>query len=111
MKVIYVAGAYRSNSWNGVWENINHARTVARRLWLEEWAVICPHANTIFMDGEDTDGVFLKGDLEILRRCDAIYMLNNWKGSEGARGELELATVLDLEVYFEETDNVTNDTR
>lgn len=101
MKVIYVAGAYRANSWNGVWDNIMHARTIARQLWVDGWAVICPHANSIFMDGEDTDGVFLTGDLEILRRCDAIYMLDNWKQSEGARGEYKLAEELGLEVYYE----------
>ena len=111
MKVIYVAGAYRANSLNGVWDNIMHARAVARQLWIDGWAVICPHANSIFMDGEETDGLFLKGDLEIVRRCDAIYMLTNWEQSEGARGEYELARNLDLEVYFEETDNVTNDNR
>ena len=101
MKVIYVAGAYRANSWNGVWENIMHARNVARKLWVDGWAVICPHANSIFMDGDDTDGVFLNGDLEIVRRCDAVYMLNNWKGSEGATGEHKLAKELGLEVYYE----------
>ena len=101
MKVIYVAGAYRANSLNGVFENIMHARREALKLWQQNWAVICPHANTIFMDGEDTDGVFLKGDLEIVRRCDAIYMLDNWEASKGAMGEYALAKDLDLEVYYE----------
>ena len=101
MKVIYVAGKYRSSSWNGVWDNIMHARKVARRLWLEGWAVICPHANTIFMDGEETDGVFLKGDLEIVRRCDAMYMLDNWEDSEGAIGEHTLAVELGKEMFYE----------
>ncbi len=103
MKVIYVAGRYRGESWNEVWENIIHARTEARKLWLQGWAVICPHANSIFMDGKEgeTDGVFLNGDLEIIRRCDAIYMLDNWKESSGAKEELRLAVSLGLEIIYE----------
>ena len=102
IKIIYVAGRYRASSWNGVWDNIMHSRTEARKLWLDGWAVISPHANTIFMDGDDTDGVFLKGDLEILRRCDAIYMLKGWDTSIGATAELVLAQDLGLEVHYEE---------
>lgn len=105
MKVIYVAGKYRDESESQIFENIMHARKVALQLWKRGWAVICPHANTVFMGfvGDERDGsnIFLLGDLEILKRCDAIYMLNNWRASSGAKGELELAKKLNLEVYYE----------
>ena len=101
MKVIYVAGKYRANSPNDMFNNIMHARDAARILWLKGWAVICPHANSIFMDGCHTDKMFLKGDLEIIRRCDAIYMLNNYEASHGALVELELAQELGLEIFYE----------
>lgn len=103
MKVIYVAGKYRGKSWNEVWENIMHSRTEARKLWLQGWAVICPHANSILMDGAkgETDGVFLEGDLEILKRCNAIYLLKGWEGSEGAKDELGLAQKEGLEILYE----------
>lgn len=102
MRVIYVAGAYRSKSLNKIWENINHAMRQSRKLWLAGWAVICPHANTAFMDEmPKTDDMFINGDLEILKRCDAIYMLQGWENSVGATGEFNLAMELGLEVYFE----------
>jgi hypothetical protein len=103
LKVIYVAGAYRSKSINRIWENINHAMVEARKLWLNGWAVICPHANTAFMDEmPQTDEMFLQGDLEILKRCDAIYMLQGWEKSVGAAGEYELAKKFGLEIYYED---------
>ena len=102
MKVIYVAGAYRADSENGVFENIMHARREAQKLWHLGWAVICPHTNTMFMGETKPDLIFLAGDLEMLKRCDAIYMLSGWDTSEGAISEFDQAARDGLEIYYEE---------
>ena len=88
MKVVYVAGPYRDKrgSWY-VQQNIARAAIVARELWMMGLAVICPHANTAMMDGEGTDDMFLKGDLEILSRCDGVVVLPGWVKSVGASAE------------------------
>ena len=101
MRVIYVAGSYTGDSHNAVFENIMAARTAARRLWFEGWAVICPHTNSMFMDGQNTSRVFIEGDIEILKRCDAIYMLKGWELSAGAYAEFWCAKDNDLDVYCE----------
>ena len=101
MKVIYIAGPYRSDCDNGVFENIIHARGAAQRLWHEGWAVVCPAMNSAFMSEGNDDSIFLQGDLEILARCDAVYLLSGWAESRGAQAELELAQSLDLEVIYE----------
>lgn len=79
MKVIYVAGKYKANIEWGLVENIRHAERIALELWRQGWAVICPHKNTAHFGGSlrgyNTEREWLDGDLEILRRCDAIYML------------------------------------
>jgi hypothetical protein len=91
-QVVFVAGAYRGAGWNDVWNNCMIAREHARKLWLKGYAVICPHANSIFMDAPDIpDATFLDGDLEILSRCDYIYLLPGWRNSVGARGEYKFA--------------------
>jgi len=106
MRVVYIAGAYRDSGENGVWENIMRARTVARQLWYMGLIAICPHTNSIMMGGNDLPPeVFLEGGLEILRRCDAIFMLRNWKESIGAQKEWELAKELDIPVIYEEDAN------
>lgn len=100
-KVIYVSGKYRGESEREVFDNIIKARTAALKLWDEGWAVICPHTNSIFMGSQLGDDKFIEGDLEIVARCDAIFMLKGWQDSEGARLELARATEKRLVVYYE----------
>lgn len=106
MKVVYISGKYRANSEWGLIENIRHAEDVARRLWGNGWAVICPHKNTAHFGGlardpEEDHQLWLNGDLEILSRCDVVYMLKGWENSQGATIERQLALALGLEVYYE----------
>jgi hypothetical protein len=100
--ILYTAGPYRAPSPWGVHLNIETAKIHARELWLKGHAVICPHANSAFMDGEagTTDRVFLEGDLALLGRCDGIVMLPGWESSKGATAELGHARVCGLAVYM-----------
>jgi hypothetical protein len=43
---------------------------------------------------------WLKGDFEIIPRCDGIFMLPRWEDSEGAKAELELAREKGLKELF-----------
>ncbi|MCF7634828.1 MAG: hypothetical protein LLF82_000294 [Dehalococcoides mccartyi] len=101
MRVIYVAGKYRAETKEGIEANIQKARHAAIKLWQLGWAVICPHLNTAHFDGEAPDSVWLKGDLEILSRCDAIYMLEGWEQSTGAKSEHELARSIGKAILYD----------
>lgn len=101
MKVVYVAGPYRAETEWGLIENIRNAENAAIELWKQGWAVICPHKNTAHFGGLCDDGVWLEGDLEILRRCDAIYLAKGWHKSQGALKELELARELGLQILMD----------
>jgi len=96
MKVVYISGSYRSKTINGVYENIQAARKEALKWWKEGYAVICPHMNTALMDGACDDSVWLKGDLELLRRSDMVVMLEGWEESEGAKAEYREAIKLNI---------------
>lgn len=87
MKVVYIAGPFRGpNAWE-IEQNIRRAETLALEAWRCGVAVICPHTNTRFFQGAADDHIWLDGDLEILRRCDAILMTDDWQRSSGARAE------------------------
>lgn len=104
MKVVYVAGPYRAQTEYGVLLNIQRAERLALRIWIAGAACICPHKNTAFFGGAAHDNVWLLGDLEMVRRSDAIVCTEGWESSTGASGEVELARSLGIPVFvqFEE---------
>ena len=96
-RVIFISGPYRGD----VEANILKAKECAIKLWQAGWVVLCPHLNTANFDGFCDDSVWLEGDLELLKRCDAIYMMRDWESSQGARAELKLAIQLGKEVIYQ----------
>lgn len=104
MRLIYVAGPYRGKPTHGQGENISRARVAARKLWDEGWAVLCPHLNTAWFDQsypEIPTQAYLEGGLEMVKRCDAIYMLKDFSSSEGSMAELACAINNGLDVIYE----------
>jgi len=102
MKVIYVAGPYRGKSEWEVTQNIRRAEQTAIECWKKGWSVICPHKNTAHFGGILPDYVWLEGDFEMIRRSDAICMIDGWQESVGAKHELEEAQESGLEIYYGE---------
>lgn len=102
MQIAYIAGPYRSNTINGISENIDAAKEVAKKYWLKGYMAFCPHTNSAFFDGLIPCDVILEGCLDMLRRCDVVVMMRGWENSEGAKAEFELASWLGKEIIFEE---------
>ena len=105
MKVIFISGKYRAGSEWGLVENIRKAEAAAIELWKQGWVVLCPHKNTAHFGGLCPDRVWLEGDIELLKRCDAVFMLDNWHDSEGAMEEYRIAKELNKEIIFEVSPN------
>lgn len=99
MRVVYVAGPFRGpNAWE-IEQNIRRAETLALEVWKLGAAALCPHTNTRFFQGAADDSVWLDGDLELLRRCDAVLLTPDWKRSTGARAEAVWARECGLQVF------------
>ena len=99
MKVVYVAGRFRAPDHWQIAEHIRAAERVALSAWRAGFAVICPHANTAHFQGAAADSVWLEGDLELLRRCDAVLLVPDWELSVGARAEVEFAVDHGIPVF------------
>lgn len=97
----YIIGSIRSK-WGLIGRLINvwRGRQAAVKLWKAGFAVICPHLNslTIAMAIPDEDEI-VKLDLEIIRRCDFVVVLDNWRGSVGSVIEIRCCEINEIPYY------------
>lgn len=99
-KLVYIAGPYRAPTPWGVEQNIRNAMDAAVMVWRAGLWALCPHANTARMEGVTTDESFLVGYVEMMRRCDAVLLVEGWRKSQGARAEVDEAMTLGLPVLY-----------
>lgn len=106
--VVYIAGPYRAkpivgqtqpNQWQQQ-QNIRRAEELSWRCWASGRLVpVCPHLNTLHFQGSLPDDVWLTGDLEILKRCDAVLLVPGWARSEGTKSEIAFARKHNIPVF------------
>ena len=89
MKVIYIAGPFRAKT---AWEiecNVRRAEEAAAMLVMRFGLMpLIPHANTRYFHGMGSDESFwLEGTMEMMRRCDGVYLIDGWEASSGSRAE------------------------
>jgi hypothetical protein len=115
MRVVYIAGPFRGATPWDVAENVRRAERLGLEVAKLGAVPLIPHANTANFDGQLTDEFWLDGTLELLRRCDALILTEDWQRSSGARREKEDAEsrgqpvfrdLLDLEEWLLATGEV-----
>ncbi len=85
--VIYVAGPYSgADPWE-VEQNVRRAEEAAYEIETLGAATVCPHTNTRFQDRRTPYRQKVETTKEVMRRCDAVFFLPDWRESDGARGE------------------------
>lgn len=100
MPVVFVAGPFRGpNAWE-IELNIRRAEELALEVWKLGAAAICPHSMNRFFFGTLDEEYYLRGDLELLRRSDAMIMVHDWERSTGARAERKAAIVDGTPVFY-----------
>jgi hypothetical protein len=108
-KLIYVSGKYTSEKGDldETRKYIEVATKASIKLFKKGWNVFTPHKNNgeyeFRKDSKDlTYDFWIDIDLDILKRCDAIFMLKNWRNSKGALIEINKAKEWGIKIYFEE---------
>jgi len=101
MKLLFISGPYRAKTIYGTLQNIRRAERWALYFWRRGFAVICPHKNTALFDGAADESIWLEGDKEMLRRCDAVFAMTGWENSEGAKAEIKEARRLGLDILYQ----------
>jgi nucleoside 2-deoxyribosyltransferase len=100
MRVVYVAGPYTApNAWVRE-QNIRRAEEVGFLVAESGAMPLIPHANTRFFDGLQTPEFWYEGTLELLRRCDAVIVVEGYEFSRGTKAEIAEADRLGLPVFL-----------
>ena len=90
-KLLYVAGPYSGD----IEANIARAEAVSIGLIRNGFHVLTPHKNMAGYEQYEGDGIgyktWLDMDLDLLRRCDALYVMLNSERSVGVQKELKFA--------------------
>ena len=100
-KLIYIAGPYRAKT---LWEvecNIRNAELAGIRVARMGAYPVIPHSNTrnYFAD-EAPAQLWRDGTMELLRRCDAVFMSWGWRRSTGSLAEHAEAVRLNIPVHL-----------
>lgn len=99
--LIYVIGAYSSNPK----KNTEEAEAVSIALIRQGFCVLTPHKNTSgyekYEDEKITYQTWIDMDLEILSRCDVVYVMKKFVNSNGAKKEIEHAQNLGIPIIYE----------
>lgn len=84
----------------------------SKERFLEKGIELASQGKAVFLPTENNRDIgirsnwgwkdYMRVDLEMLKRCDTIYMLSNWKESRGARMEHWLAKRRGMRVIYEE---------
>ena len=100
-KLVFIAGPYRGNTKM----NIENAEIKSIKLIKQGFDVITPHKNTAgyekYEDEEITHKTWLEMGLNLLSRCDAIYVMRNSQNSKGTQAEIAFAIKNDIQIIRE----------
>jgi len=84
---MYIAGPYSGD----VKGNVRKAWLAGREIVQKGYIPVIPHTMTSGMEDILTPGDWYAITLELLKMCDAIYMLKGWGKSWGAKSEYDYA--------------------
>jgi len=99
MRLVYVAGPYTAPSR---WEQEQHVRKAEETaLKVAQVGVVpvCPHSMYRHFDGTLTADYWYAATLDLMQRCDGVYLVAGWMASKGARAEQQQARAMGLPVF------------
>lgn len=103
--LLYVAGPYSANDTYSEQDHIRRAEEVSIQLIRNHFHVICPHKNTSGYEKYEDDNInfdtWIEMDINILKRCDGLYLFGDYEKPRGAMIELSFAVDNDMPVFID----------
>jgi hypothetical protein len=110
--LVYIAGAYSGANLAQITRHVDESRTVAldlaaRRIPFLSTVLQTAHFELLLGRRDPGYDHWIDVSLEVLKRCDAIFLVPNWKDSPGANREVHFARELGIPV-FEDIEMLTD---
>jgi hypothetical protein len=101
VKLVYIAGAFRAATPWAVHRNVARAEAAALQVAEAGAMPVCPHKISEHFDGLLTDAFWLAGTMELMRRCDAVYIFDpeHILRSRGTEAEVAQADLCGLPIF------------
>jgi hypothetical protein len=102
--IVYLSGKYEADTKEEKDENIKDIMTVAGRLWILGFTVICPHLNSF--NFQEVIGPMIDYAewtfryISILERCDAIILMPGYESRETCKIEKRCAEHCQIPVFI-----------
>lgn len=104
-RLVYIAGRFRDRSAWVVHQNAVAAEQRAAVVSsYDNLVAVCPHILTKNLDSLQSEEYWCAATMEIMRRCDAVFVGAGWEDSRGTLGEIREALALGKTILFEEKD-------
>lgn len=104
MKLVYIAGPFRSRSAWEVEQNIRQAESLGYMVACMGAVPVIPHTMYRFFDGTMTDRFWLEATMELLCKCDAVVFCKRWLASQGSKSEHQKALSMGMPVFVEDSE-------
>jgi len=102
LRIIYIAGAYSAPTLAEVTRHVDQTRKMALELAerrIPFLSTVLQTAHFELLLGRQDPEHWIAVSLEILRRCDAIFLVPGWQKSKGAKLERETALARGMPVF------------
>lgn len=99
--VFYVAGPYSAPSAWKIELNVRAAERASLYLCRLGAAVICPHTMSRYFFGTMPEESWRGIDEALVKKADALFMLEYWEDSKGALAEHALAIACGIPIFYE----------
>jgi hypothetical protein len=104
MRIVYIAGRYSGNTLAEVERNIDEARKVALMLAQRRIPFLCTilqtaHFDSLLGGGDPGYEYWIDVSLDVVKRCDAVFLVPAWQQSNGARREVQFAREHGMPVF------------
>jgi hypothetical protein len=100
IKVIYVCGSISASTQEQRDLNIQKGKDVGFKIWNLGAMPLVPHLNSqgMFQAGVTAEAIYL-GDLAVVGKCDAMFVMEGWNDSFGCNLEVAWANHKNIPIF------------